>query len=114
MNRLPQLEIKETEVKTLGNGVYQVTVYLTNTGWFPTSTAQGRRAVAVWAIRTELKLSQGQSLFSGRSMVNIPFIGGSGSTKKAEWIIKGKKGSKVTISAGAPNLGSVTTTVVLQ
>jgi len=114
MNRLPQLEIKKTEVKTLGDGVYQVTVYLTNSGWFPTSTAQGRRATAPWPIRTELKLSQGQSLFAGRSVVNIPFIGGSGGTQKAEWTIKGKKGSKVTITAGAPNLDSVTTTVVLQ
>jgi hypothetical protein len=114
MNRLPQLEIKETQVKTLGDGVYQVTVYLTNSGWFPTSTAQGRRAMAAWAIRTELKLSQGQSLFSGRSVVNIPFISGSGGTRKAEWTIKGQKGSKVTVTAGAPNLDSVTTTVVLQ
>jgi len=114
MNRLPQLEIKETEVKTLGDGVYQVTVYFTNTGWFPTSTAQGRRATASWPIRTELKLSQGQSLFAGRSVVNIPFIGGSGGTQKAEWTIKGKKGSKVAITAGAPNLDPVTTTVVLQ
>jgi len=114
MNRLPQLEIKETKVETLGNGVYHVTVYLTNNGWFPTSTAQGRRSLAAWPIRTELKMSQGQSLFSGRSVVNIPFIGGSGGTQKAEWTIKGKKGSKVTITAGSPNLGSVTTTVVLQ
>ncbi len=114
MNRLPQLEIKETQVKTLGNGVYQVTVYFTNTGWFPTSTAQGRRARAVWPIRAQLNLTQGQFLFSGRSVVNIPFIDGSGGTQKAEWTVRGKRGSKVTITAGAPNLDPVTTTVVLQ
>jgi hypothetical protein len=114
MNRLPQLEIKETLVKTLGNGVYQVTVYFTNTGWFPTSTAQGRRARAAWPIRAELNLARGQSLFSGRSVVNIPFIDGSGGIQKAEWTIRGKKGSKVTITAGAPSLDTVSTTVVLQ
>ncbi len=114
MDRLPRLEIKETQVEAQGDGVYQVTVYFTNTGWFPTSTAQGRRALASWSIRAELKLSQGQSLFSGRSVVNIPFIDGSGGTKKAEWTIRGKKGSKITIRAGSPNLDTVTTTVVLQ
>lgn len=114
MNRLPQLEIKETQVEALGDGVYQVTVYFTNTGWFPTSTAQGRRARAAWPIRVELKMTQGQSLFSGRSVVNIPFIDGSGGTQKAEWTIRGRKGSKVTVTAGSPNLDPVTTTVVLQ
>ena len=114
MNRLPQLEIKKTHVEAQGDGVYQVTIYFTNTGWFSTSTAQGRRAMAAWPIRSELKLSQGQSLFSGRSVVNIPFINGSGGTKKAEWTIRGKKGSKITITAGSPNLDTVTTTVVLQ
>ena len=114
MNRLPKLEIKETQVEALGNSVYQVTVYFTNTGWFPTSTAQGRRARAAWPIRAKLKLSQGQTIFSGRSVVNIPFIDGSGGTKKAEWTIRGKKGSKITITAGSPNLDTLTTTVVLQ
>jgi len=114
MDRLAELKIKETKVEPLEDGLYQVTIYLTNPGWFPTSTAQGRRARTCWPIRVELKTAKGQSLFSGRSVVNIPFIGGSGDTKKAEWTIRGKKGSKITIQASSPNLGSVETTVVLQ
>jgi hypothetical protein len=114
MGRLPQLELKETKVKALGDGVYQVTVYFTNTGWLPTSTAQGRRARTPWPIRVELKLAAGQSLFSGFRVVNIAFIDGSGGTGKAEWTIRGKKGSKVTVTANAPYLDSLKTTVVLQ
>lgn len=114
MNRLSQLELKETKVEPLGDSVYQVTVYFTNTGWFPTSTAQGRRARTPWPIRIELKLTAGQSLFSGFRVVNIPFIDGSGGSRKAEWTIRGKKGSTVTVTAKAPYLDSVTTTVVLQ
>ncbi len=114
MDRLAELKIKETKVEPLEDGLYKVTIYLTNPGWFPTSTAQGRRARTSWPIRVELKTTKGQSLFSGRSIVNIPFIGGSGDTKKAEWTIRGKKGSKITIQANSPNLGSVKTTVVLQ
>lgn len=114
MGRLPRLEIKETKVEALEDGLYQVTAYFTNTGWFPTSTAQGVRARTSWPIRVQLKTSKGQSIFSGRSLVNIPSIGGSGDTKKTEWTIRGRKGSKITITAKTPKLDTVTTTVVLQ
>jgi hypothetical protein len=114
MGRLPTLKIKETKVETLGDSLYEVTVYLTNLGWFPTSTAQGRRSRTAWPIRVEAKTGKGQMIFSGRKLVTIPFINGSGDTKKAEWIIQGKKGSTVTITAKSPRLGSVNATVVLE
>ncbi len=114
MSRLPELQVKETEVEALGDNLYDVTLFLTNKGWFPTSTAQGRRARTAWPIRVELKTSDGQMIFSGRKLVTIPFINGSGDTKKAEWTIQGKKGSKITITARSPRLGSVTATVVLE
>ena len=114
MERLPEMEVEKTEVKALGDSLYEVTLYLTNKGWFATSTAQGRRARTAWPIRVELKLADGQTIFSGRRLVTIPFINGSGDTKKAEWTIQGKKGSKITITAKTPRLGSVTATVVLE
>ncbi len=114
MGKLPTLEIKETKVKALGNSLYEVKLYLTNEGWFATSTAQGRRARTAWPIRVELKMSDGQMIFSGRRLVTIPFIDGSGATKKAEWTIQGKKGSKIMITAKSPRFGTATTTVVLE
>ncbi len=114
MGRLPRMTIKETKVKALGNSLYEVTFFLTNEGWFSTSTGQGRRARTAWPIRVELKTAEGQTIFSGRKLVTIPFINGSGAVKKAEWTIQGKKGSKITITAKSPRLGLVTTTVVLE
>ena len=114
MGKLPTMKIKETKVKALGNSLYEVTFYLTNEGWFATSTAQGRRSRTAWPIRIELKTADGQTIFSGRKLVTIPFINGSGAVKKAEWTIQGKKGSKITITAKSPRLGTVTTTVVLE
>ena len=114
MGKLPTMKIKEAKVKALGDSLYEVTLYLTNSGWFATSTAQGRRARTAWPIRIELKTDDGQKIFSGRKLVSIPFINGSGASKKAEWTIQGKKGSKITITAKSPRLGSVTTTVVLE
>jgi hypothetical protein len=114
MGKLPEMKIKETKVEVLGDSLYEATVYLTNLGWFATSTAQGRRARTAWPIRVELELENGQTLFSGRRLVTIPFINGSGDTQKAQWIIQGKKGSKITITAKSPRLGSAKTTVVLE
>jgi hypothetical protein len=114
MERLPEMKIKDVKVEALEDSLYQVTVYLTNEGWFATSTAQGRRARTAWPIRVELKTADGQTIFSGRKLVTIPFINGSGDTKKAEWTIQGKKGSTITITAKSPRLGTVTATVVLE
>ncbi len=114
MERLPVLAVRETQVESLGDGLYHLTVYFTNNGWFPTSTAQGRRAGTAWPIRVELKTAKDQALFSGRSVVNIPFIGGSGETRKVEWTIRARKGSTVTVTARTPRLNTVTATLVLQ
>jgi len=114
MGKLPHLEIKDTQVKALDEDLFQVTVYFSNSGWFPTSTAQGRRAQTAWPIRVELSTTDNQNVFSGRTIVNIPFIGGSGETQKVEWTIQGKKGSKVTVTAKTPRLNPVQTTIVLQ
>ena len=114
MGKLGEIELVKTEVETLADGLYKLTAYYTNNGWFPTSTAQGRRARTAWPIRVELTLSQDQNLFSGNRVVTIPFIGGSGDVKKAEWTIRAKRGSKVSITAGSPRLGGLKTDVALQ
>jgi len=114
MDKLPRLEIKSTEVEALDEEIFNVTLYLSNAGWFSTSTAQGRRARAAWPIRVKLELSENQSLFSGRSIVDIPFIGGNGDTRKVEWTVQAKKGSTVTITTQNPRLNTVATKVVLQ
>jgi hypothetical protein len=114
MERLPELRIKKTEVEPLGDSTYKVTVYFTNEGWFPTSTAQGRRARMAWPIRVELQGPENLTLFSGRKVETIPFIGGSGDTRKVEWIIQETKGSRLTVTAKSPRLGAVATSIVLE
>ncbi len=114
MQKLAGLEISLTEVKALSQDLYQVTAYFSNPGWLPTSTAQGRRAMSSWPIRIKLNLAATQSLFSGRPVETIPFLGGSGDTKKVEWTVRGKKGSSLTVDAWSPKLGKTTATIVLE
>jgi hypothetical protein len=114
MSRMPNLELGEAKVKPLGEGLYDVDLYLTNTGWLPTSTAQGRRARRAWPIRVTLKMGEGQALVAGRPIENVPVLNGSGEVKKLTWTLRAKKGSKVAFTAWSPRLGTLEKTVSLD
>ncbi len=112
IERVPEIEIQEIRAKNLGEGVYEISAFLTNSKWFPTSTAQGRRAMTSWPIRVKLNLEKGQQLFSGRTTVTVPFLN-SGEVKKVVWTIRGKKGTRITVEAGSPKLGKTASTLIL-
>ena len=114
MGRIPELSISKTKVELLGQDLYKLTVYLTNNGWFPTSTAQGRRAQTAWPIPVRLKTGSDQSIFSGRPIESVPFLEGSGGTAKLEWIVRGPRKSAVTVSAWSPRLGESESKVILD
>ncbi len=114
MSRMPNLEMGEAKVKALGEGLYDIDLFLTNTGWLPTSTAQGRKARRAWPIRVTLKMRDGQTLVAGRPIENIPFLNGSGEVKKLSWTLKAGKGSKVVFTAWSPRLGTVQKSVSLD
>jgi hypothetical protein len=114
MGRLPDLSISKTKVEHLGQDLYRVTAYFTNNGWFPTSTAQGRKAQTAWPITVRMKVASGQSLFSGRPIESIPFLEGSGGTRKLEWTLRGSKGSSFGVSAWSPRLGVAEIKLVLE
>ncbi|MHB8054824.1 MAG: M14 family metallopeptidase [Candidatus Aminicenantales bacterium] len=113
MDNLPVLDISAAKAEPLGEDVYKLSVYFSNAGRWPTSTAQGRKARSSWPIRVTLGLDKGQSLFSGRPAEEISVLNG-GETKKLEWTIRAKKGSKVAVKAWAPKLGTVEKTVVMD
>lgn len=114
IDRLADVNIQETRVEAVDEDLFNITCYLTNSGWFPTSTAQGRRAQSSWPIRVRIKTADTQSLFSGRPIETVQSLAGSGGTQKVEWTVRGKRGSTVEISAESPKLGSVSTRVTLQ
>ena len=113
MDNLPVLEISGVKAESLGGDTYRLTAYFSNSGRWPTSTAQGRRARTAWPIRVTLGLDKAQTLFSGRPAEEIPVLN-AGEIKKVEWTIRSKKGSTVAVKAWAPYLGTVEKTVVLD
>ncbi len=113
MENLPVFEILGVKAESLGGDVYRVTALFSNSGKWPTSTAQGRRARTAWPIRVDLALEKSQTLFSGQPTATIPVLNG-GETKKLEWTVRAGKGSKIRITAWTPKLGTVSSTVVIN
>jgi len=114
MAKMPELKVGETEVKAIGSGLYEVSLFLTNTGWFPTSTAQGRRSRQAWPIRVALNLGERQTLVTGRRVETIPVINGSGEVKKLTWTVRGPKGSRLEFTCSSPRLGSLDASATLN
>lgn len=114
MHKMPALKVSQTKVKPVARGLYEVSLYLTNTGWLPTSTAQGRRSGQAWPIRVALIMGENQTLASGHPVANIPFLNGSGDVKKLTWTVRAKKGSRLKFKCWTPRLGSLDAGVTLE
>lgn len=114
MKKMADFQIREVKVESLERGLYKVEAEFINKGWFPTSTAQGRRARTAWPIRIALDLNEKQRVFSGKRIITIPFINGSGALRTVEWTIQAPEGSKITLNAGAPKLGFQSRSIELR
>ncbi len=113
MMKLPELSIKETKVEKLGADLYRITVYLHNSGWLPTSFAQGRRALIAYPIRVTLGLDGKQKIFAGRPVETLPFLNG-GETRKLEWTVQARKGSTVRVRVWSNRITPVEKTIKLD
>jgi hypothetical protein len=113
IGKMPELKVEDARAVPVGGGLYEVSLYLTNTGWLPTSTAQGRRCQRAWPIRVSLKLDRDQTLVAGRPVDSVPFLDGGG-VKKLTWTVKARKGSRLEFTAGSPRLGTATRALTLD
>jgi hypothetical protein len=114
MNRMARLEVLDVKTVFLGGDVYKVTVRIVNSGRFPTSTAQGRRAKRSWPIRVQLHPSAGQALFSGRPIVTLPFLNGNGDIRTLEWTVRGPKRSVLRITVASPKTNPLNLSIALD
>jgi len=114
LSHLAELKIKDITVKSIGDDLYNVVASFVNQGWFPTSTAQGRKAQTSLPITVRLKTTKNQMIYSGQPFQEIPFISERGEIKRLDWTIKGKKGSTVLLTASSPKTGSVKTIFELK
>ena len=110
----PKVTIADTSVASLGGGLYRVKVEVENSGFLPTSTAQGVRARSVKPTMVQIGVDP-SDIISGAPKTNFfQALAGTGRRQAYEWIIKGKPGSTVTLKAVAQKAGSATASVTLK
>jgi len=121
----PRLEIKLADAESLGGDVWKVRVGVANTGWLNTEvTAWAQKHKIVLPITVDIA---GATPIEGGSRVKLGQLSGraafavngdaksDGTPDRAlhSWLVRGKRGDTVTITAAHQRAGTVTASVVL-
>ncbi len=95
--QMARIKIADASVKRLGAGVYEVKVWVENTGGLPYPTAMGRRNERVLPVIVTLG-GQGFEIVQGKKRSLVPAVPAHGS-QPVTWIVRAGKPVKVEIKA---------------
>ena len=113
MHRLPRIGIRKIETKHLGQGTYDIEIQVENTGFLPTSLAQGQTTREVYPTRLVIELEDEQFL-SGVRITTLPVIPGSGGMVEARYIIYAPDRKKISFEIISMLAGQVEGTINLE
>jgi hypothetical protein len=127
----PKLELVHADAETTGAGHYKITFVVQNTGWLPTYLS--KRALERQTVRgvvAELTLPAGATLAQGKPILEvgqlegraykhtgISFWGDANITEdrvKIEWLVRGKAGDVLHLTARHERAGVVRADVTLR
>jgi hypothetical protein len=94
---MPRIKIQDAKVKPLGGGVYEVKVWIENTGGLPYPTAMGRRNMRVLPVILTLT-GAGVDILEGKKRSPVPAIGARGA-QAVRWIVRAAKPVKIEVKA---------------
>ena len=86
VRKLPRISIGKIECRLLADSVYEVEIYVVNTGFLPTALSHGETTQEVYPTRVTLELEPACFL-AGAKVTFLPTIAGSGGTAKARYTI---------------------------
>ena len=125
----PRLEIKLAEAHSLGGDVWRVRIGVANTGWLPTDVTQHARSMKlVLPVTIEIGASGGAiDLVEGEARVRVGQLagrakylldGGAMSDGTPDhhlhtWLVRGRAGSTLAVTATHPRAGTATATITL-
>ncbi|MCH8045337.1 MAG: hypothetical protein IID44_16625 [Planctomycetes bacterium] len=112
---MPVVAIKETQVESLGEGVFRLKVTVTNTGYLPTMPAMGKVSQQAYPLMLTLELPKGAKLITGTRRTALEPIAGGGTIEKT-WLLRlsEDKSKNVKITVTAPAVGSTEKTIELK
>lgn len=107
----PELEFLDTRIENAGENIYRLSLKVHNKGIFATCAESGEENQWTRIMRIILEPAKGQTFLSGQKIRRISRLEGD-SSAEFSWLISGK--GKVTITAGALNTGTITTSLELK
>jgi hypothetical protein len=93
--KMPRMGVGKTEVKPMGSSVYQVKVWVENTGYLPYPTAMGRRNRRIQPVVVTLE-GEGFKIVDGKKRSLIQSIAGNNSAS-VTWIVHAEKPTQLTV-----------------
>ncbi len=111
--KFPELRVRQTKVKSLGDGVFDITVQVENSGYLPTALAQGGVTREVHPTLVELKIDD-KSILSGSKRAVLNAIEGSGGMREVRWVIHAPNTTKVTVNVRSTFAGSFDAEIELK
>jgi len=110
--KLAQLEILETKVVAQGNDVWKISAVGGIQGELPTHTKLSTRMRNKLPVRLEMRPGQGVTALTLNRAATVERLEPA-TTIKAEWLVKGSKGSTVDIGLWTSQAGQAMTTITL-
>jgi hypothetical protein len=112
--QLPTISLNNITVDKVNDNVYRLTLDVVNNGYLPTNSGLGVRVRWTRNVYLTLGLAKDQSLASGKAKQPLRPIKGSGSYQTMTWLIVGRAGSTVSVTAESPIAGKATETITLR
>ncbi len=113
MQRLPRIGVRRIETKHLGQGTYDIEIQVENTGFLPTSLAQGQTTREVYPTRLVIELDD-EYFLSGDRITTLAVIQGSGGMVEARYIIYAPDRKKIGFEIISMLAGQVEGTISLE
>jgi hypothetical protein len=112
---MPTVAIKESKIESLGEGVFRLTVTVTNTGYLPTMPSMGKVSQQAYPLMLALELPKGAKLTTGTRRTALDAIAG-GATARKTWLLRlgEDRNRSVKIVVSAPAVGRAEKTIELK
>ena len=112
--QLPTIFLNNAKVEKVNDNVFRLTIDVINNGYLPTNSGLGVRVRWPRNVYLTLGLAKDQSLASGKAKQSLRPIKGNGGYQTMTWLIVGRAGSTVSITAESPIAGKATETISLR
>jgi hypothetical protein len=111
-NQTAELEILETRVQAMGEGVWEVHATIRNERYLPTQTQMGQRIRFNRPITVRLMPTTGMTVLTGDIQQQFPRLEGMGAQRTFSWLVQAPAGTTIPLEVFAERAGGLLTSSI--